>query len=117
MNKPLLTICLFISVFTENIAFSQQDTVVQAKILDDGSQDAEKAFNAGIEFFNQKNFTESIKELDKAISLKPEFDKAYYFRWNAKLETKDNAGAMNDYSMALKIGQQSEYYFSRAQLK
>ena len=108
---------VFALTFSSHELFSQQDTIVQAKILDDGSQDAEKAFNAGITFFNEKKYSEAISEFDKAIQLKPTFDKAYFHRGNAKQESKDLTGAMSDYTTAIGISQQAEYFFSRAQLK
>lgn len=83
-------VCLF--AFALTLAASdlraQQDSIVQAKILDDGSQDAEKAYNAGIALFNAKNYSEAIAEFDKAIQLKPTFDQAYFHRGNARQESK-----------------------------
>jgi len=68
---------------------AQQDSIVQAKIIDDGSQDAEKFYNQGIEYFTNKEYNSAIKSYDLAISLKPEFDKAYFNRGNTKFELKD----------------------------
>jgi len=96
---------------------AQQDSIVQAKIIDDGSQDAEKFYNQGIEYFTNKEYNSAIKSYDLAISLKPEFDKAYFNRGNTKFELKDYQGALSDLNTALNISQQSEYYFSRGQVR
>lgn len=112
---------LFFSVvFAFTLAGSinaQNDTIIKAKVLDDGSQDAEKFYNAGIEDFKVRNFQGAIINFNQAITLRPDFERAYYNRGATKFEMKDYNGAIADFDKALTIVQGADSYFSRGQAK
>jgi len=98
-------------------SISQTDSIVKAKILDDGSQDAEKFYNAGIADFSARNFQSALSNFNQAITLKPDFEKAYYNRGTTKFEMKDYRGAIVDFDQSLTLAQNPDSYFSRGQAK
>ena len=54
-----------------------------------GGQDAEIAYNKGIQNFMSQDYAGAISELTIAISHKPDFGKAYYNRGVIRNEIKD----------------------------
>ena len=116
MKLKTLSFSVLLSMFAYN-SVNAQDSIVKAAILDDGSQNAEKSYNQGIQHFASKNFKEALTDFNAAISIKPDFDKAYFNRGNTKMELNDLQGALADFNMALNISQQSDYFFGRAQVK
>ena len=114
LKMLMVLITLFLTCIT---AWSQGDTIIQAKILDDGSQDAEKFYNAGTEFLKAHNYQAAKVEFDKAIGLKPQFDAAFFNRAAAKNELNDKKGAVEDLTAAFAILPKAEYAFLRGQTK
>ena len=93
---------------------AQADTV-KAKILDDGSQDAEKAYNNGITNFSAKNYSAALKDFDQAVALKPDFERAWFNKGTTKFELKDYTGAIADFNKAIEIKETEDVFFGRAQ--
>ena len=93
MKFFIITVIMGVAGFSSVRA---QDSIVKAKILDDGSQNAEKFYNSGIHYFQEKNYKAALLEFDQAITLKVDFDKAYYNRGNTKFELADYKGSMED---------------------
>jgi outer membrane protein assembly factor BamD (BamD/ComL family) len=61
MKIKKIIVLLLCSFITYTISVAQTDTV-KAKILDDGSQDAEKFYNSGITNFASKNYSGAIND-------------------------------------------------------
>ena len=117
MNIKKSLLIVFCALAIQNIATAQNDSIVKAKVLDDGSQDAEKFYNNGISNFANKNFSGALNDFNQAIALKPDFERAYYNRGTTKFEMKDYNGAIADFDKALTINQTADSYFSRGQSK
>ena len=62
-----------------------QDTV-KVKTALTTEQEAENAYNAGLEFISKKDYNMAIEQFTKAISFKPNFDKAFCSRAFARYE-------------------------------
>src|SRR5687767_15202298 len=103
MKVKKLVLLAFCALFLHTMGRAQTDSIVKAKILDDGSQDAEKFYNSGIANFANKNFSGAMNDFNQAIALKPDFERAYYNRGTTKFETKDYNGAIADFDKALGI--------------
>ena len=71
---------LILFLFFSSLTFAQQDTIVQATILDSADIAADKDYNKGIELFEKKDYAGALESFSAAITLKPEFDKALYNR-------------------------------------
>ena len=96
MNIKKVLFVLFCSFATQNMINAQTDSIVKAKVLDDGSQDAEKFYNSGISNFANKNFNAALNDFNQAVTLKPDFERAYYNRGAVKFEMKDyKSGIIN----------------------
>src|ERR1035437_3960048 len=109
-KRILALICVSL---IHSFSFAQTDTIVKAKILDDGSQDAEKFYNSGIAEFALKNYKDALKDFDQAIAIKADFEKAYYNRGSIKFEMKDYKNAIADFDKSLLLVKNPESYFSR----
>ena len=103
--------------FAIHLSSISQTNIVKAKILDAGTQEAEKNYNNGIANFEKKNFKGAISDYAKAIALKPDFEQAYYNSGIAKFEMKDKTGAIADFDKSISLTQNPESYFSRGQVK
>ena len=58
---------------------SAQGDTVKVKMGPDG-QEAERCYNAGLALFHTKNFQQAVDSFSKAITLKADFEKAFYNR-------------------------------------
>ena len=117
MNIKKLLFVLFCSFAIQSMINAQTDSIVKAKVLDDGSQDAEKFYNSGISNFANKNFSAALNDFNQAVTLKPDFERAYYNRGATKFEMKDYNAAIADFDKALTINETADSYFSRGQAK
>ena len=70
------------------------DTVVA--VFDEIDQEAEKLYNRGISKFQKGIYESAVADFSEAISLKPDFEKAYFNRASARYEMKDYNGAIED---------------------
>ena len=62
---------------TDTVKLAQTDTV---RLVIEPSQEAEKSYNNGINLLQSKTYDDAIAAFTKAISIKPEMEKAYYNR-------------------------------------
>ncbi len=99
------------------IGYAQaQDDGLQTVIVA-GNQEAELAYNKGIENFKKKKLDEAVRFFTEAISYKVDFAKAYFNRASAKSELGDLAGAMADYDKVIELEPSNgNAHFSRAML-
>src|SRR4051812_39348780 len=97
MKLKKLLVALFCAIVLQDTGFAQADSIVKAKVLDDGTQDAEKFYNSGIASFANKNFSGALNDFNQAIALKADFERAYYNRGTTKFEMKDYNGAISDF--------------------
>jgi tetratricopeptide (TPR) repeat protein len=79
-----------------------QDTV-KIKTALTPEQEAENAYNVGLEYMSKKEFNGAIENFSKAISLNPLFDKAYTNRGFAKYENKGYDASILDFNKAIEI--------------
>lgn len=112
MKQTIFLILLAILIGVEVKA--QTDSIVRAKILDDGAQDAEKFYNKGIADFSAKNYTSALENFNEAIKLKATFERAFYNRGTTKIELNDFAGALLDFNTAISLTATAESFFGRA---
>ncbi|MBL4862222.1 MAG: tetratricopeptide repeat protein, partial [Crocinitomicaceae bacterium] len=86
MNRLKITLLFTLSIFMGSIGLAQDDTIVQATILDSADAAADKLYNSGIESFKRKQYEEAINAFTQAIELKPDFELAFFNRAATKLE-------------------------------
>ena len=67
------------------------------------SNEAIRAFNAGVQLFNVKKFNEAIPRFDEAISGDSEFAEAYFARGACRYYVKSLDGALMDLNDALRL--------------
>ena len=97
MQKIVL---VFLSFLYINL--SAQDTV-KVKIVLTSDQEAENAYNVGLEFLSKNDYGMAIEHFTKAVSFKPNFDKAFCSRAFARYESKTFDLSIDDYYKALAI--------------
>ena len=94
---------------------SAQDTV-KIKTALTPEQEAENTFNLGLEFMMKKDFNTAIENFSKAITLNPNFDKAFINRGFAKFESKNFEASISDFNNAISIKPLSvDAFFGKAQ--
>ena len=81
---------------------SAQDTV-KVKTALTIEQEAENAYNVGLEYIGKKDYNMAIEQFSKAISFKPNFDKAFCSRGFARYESKTFDASIEDYNKALAV--------------
>ena len=79
---------------------SAQDTV-KVKTALTTEQEAENAYNVGLEYMSRKDYNMAIEQFSKAVSFKPNFDKAFCSRAFARYESKTYDASIEDYNKAL----------------
>jgi tetratricopeptide (TPR) repeat protein len=72
---------------TAAAARAQVDTV-RATTLPPAQQ-AEKLYNSGVAKYNAKSYRAALLDFDQALTLRPDFAKAYYNRATTRYELKD----------------------------
>lgn len=74
----------------------------------------DQAVKKGDEFYNAKNYTEAVKEYDKAVKADGKNAEGYQKRGFAKLGNKDFKGAIKDFDKAIELGSNvNKTYFGR----
>lgn len=101
MRKIIFT--LFIAVCFHFAAVSQAVIDTAATIVVDADQDAELAYNKGIELYSAKQYSEAVKSFSDAIAVNPKFVKAYMNRAAVRTELKDFKGAAEDYGVVIEL--------------
>src|ERR1044072_8057648 len=82
------------------------------------AQDAEMYNNSGTTKFNAKQYADALLDFNKAIELKPDFEKAYYNRGLAKNELLMNQSAVADFTKSIELNPAADYsYYSRGVAK
>lgn len=110
MNKLFLTIIAFVFCFQ----LQAQDTV-KIKTALTPEQEAENAYNTALEMMGKKEYQPAIENFTKAVTLNPTFEKAFLSRGFAKYETKNNAGAIEDFNLANAIKPSADAYFGKGE--
>lgn len=81
-------------------------------------QNAKELTQRGMEFYEKRDFTDAIIQLNKAIESDPGFAQAYFVRGNIKAVFEDFHGAMKDYNIALEKNPKfPDAFFSRGNVK
>ena len=95
---------------------SAQDTIKATTLPP--AQEAEVSYNNGTTKFNNKQYADAIADFNKAIELKPDFEKAYYNRGLTRMELFQNKAAIEDFSKSIELNAGADYaYFSRGAAK
>src|SRR6056297_169996 len=77
---------------TDSTVIDPSSTLVVAE-----NQEAELAYNKGLELFSQKKYSDAIDKFNEAISFKKDFAKAYYNRGLSYIELGQNDKAVEDF--------------------
>jgi tetratricopeptide (TPR) repeat protein len=110
MKKIYITLIAFAFCFQLNA----QDTV-KVKTNATPEQEAETAYNLALEMMGKKDYTAAIDHFTKAVTILPTFEKAYLNRGFAKYESKNNAGAIEDFNLANTLKPSADAYFGKAE--
>jgi len=95
-------------LFSLLLMFTCTGFTVIAQVRDDTTlvvaenQEAEVAYNKGIENYKNKLYQEAINNFTEAISYKVDFAKAYFNRGSVKAELKMLQDAITDFDATLK---------------
>jgi tetratricopeptide (TPR) repeat protein len=82
------------------------------------AQSAKEYTQRGMQFYEKREYTEALINLNKAIEADPNYPQAYYVRGNIKDAFDDRHGAMKDYNVALEKNQKfADAYFARGNVK
>lgn len=82
------------------------------------AQSAKDFTQVGIEFYEKREYTEALINLNKAIELDQNYARAYYVRANIKESFDDRHGAMKDYNIALEKNPKfADAFFARGNVK
>lgn len=82
------------------------------------SQSAKELTQKGMEFYEKREYTEAILNLNKALEVDPNYYQAYYMRGNIKAVFEDFHGAMKDYNVAVEKNLKfADGYFGRGVVK
>ncbi|HXU25871.1 MAG TPA: hypothetical protein VN698_01475, partial [Bacteroidia bacterium] len=93
MKKTCIALIAFVFCFQ----LHAQDTV-KIKTALTPEQEAENAYNIALEMMGKKEYPAAIDNFTKAVTLNPVFEKAFLSRGFAKYESKNNAGAIEDFN-------------------
>jgi Flp pilus assembly protein TadD len=108
-HNYFLTILIFFMVSARS-----QDTVKVATNLTP-DQIAEQDYNNGLAALKKNEFTGAVDLFTKALTLKPNFDKALANRAIANTRLKQHSAAISDINSAIKINAQNpEFYFNKS---
>jgi tetratricopeptide (TPR) repeat protein len=101
MKSLVVVVCIFLSA--SSVVYSQT---------------AKDLTQKGIEFYEKREYTEALINLNKALELDPTYSRAYYVRANIKESFDDRHGAMKDYNLALEKNPKfSDAFFARGNVK
>lgn len=96
--KHLLLLCLgFMCLSTV-----AQDTVKVKTVLTP-EQEADLAYNDGLELITKKDYSTAVSQFSKAISFKPNFERAFYNRAVARHELRQFEESIQDYNHTLLV--------------
>ena len=99
MKKSVFVLIFLLLVYMVSAQEVSTDTLFKGDY-----QNAEKVYNDGVKFFENKKYNEAIKKFSEAIALKPDFEKAYFNMANcyAQMKKYDDAIKCCDKTMELK---------------
>ena len=104
--KKSLYFLVFLSI-TQNFIFAQSDSTIVNEMVDAGTYfndsimmkpAAQNAYNSGVTSFESGNYIEALEFFTNAISMEPDFDKAYFNRGCAYLNNKNYKQAIKDFT-------------------
>ena len=82
------------------------------------SQSAKELTQKGRELYEKNEFMEALLNLNKAITIDPNYAPAYFLRGNIKDNFEDRHGAMKDYNTAVEKNPKfSDAFFARGNVK
>lgn len=105
---------LILFLFFTSVTFAQQDSIVQAMILDSADISAEKEYNKGIDFFKKNEYSSALECFSAAIQFKPGFDKAIYNRGLTYFEMLKYVEAVKDMESVIEIIPSGDAYYWKA---
>ena len=123
MSRTVLLIIIMLSFSVSAKAQVAKDTLKTVTDLDSvtainlmPSQEAELAYNLGIEKMKIGDYKTAIESFNEAIRLKPDWGKAYFNRAVAKKEKKMFQQAIEDFEKCLNpIDSLKDVYYNMAQ--
>lgn len=106
---------LFISIIALFVVKAQfaQDTQEKPTVNTEDAKLANKLYNESLKLYDEEKYLEGINLLNKAIGLRPDFDKAFYNRSCMYLQANRLDEAIADLNAALEIRPSAEYYTAR----
>ncbi len=98
-----------------SITFAQQDSIVEAVILDSADIAADIAYNTGVSDLEQKKYKNAVDNFTKAITLKDSFELAFYNRGLAYYSLESFQDALNDFNKSIELNPKAETYFKKGE--
>ena len=80
--------------------------MVSVSVLAQSEKQAIEHFNQATEAFKAKEYKSAIQSYTEAITIKPDYAKAYYNRGNAKLNLKNYKSALIDFKKTCDLDDQ-----------
>ncbi|HPH16382.1 MAG TPA: tetratricopeptide repeat protein, partial [Bacteroidales bacterium] len=110
--KKLIVLCC-IMCGIQSIITAQIDTI--STIVVEQNQEAELAYNNGIQYLNTEQYSLAVQQFELAIRHNPQFIKAYINLGAAKTFTNDTEGAISAYNYVLSVDSTlAQVWYSRA---
>jgi Tfp pilus assembly protein PilF len=91
------------SAAPSSAAVQQQLSSPRNVIVSTQGEQARQHLNQGKEFMKQDNFPEALKSFAQAITYKPDYPDAFYYRGLAHHKQKSHELAMQDYTRAIEL--------------
>lgn len=105
---------LILSFGAACLGATAQDTVkIKTSLTPD--QEAENAYNMALEMMGKKDYNNAIENFTKAVTLNPNFEKAYLNRGYARYAAKSNEAAISDFNKVNSLKPSADAYFGKAQ--
>lgn len=99
-----LILLVFLSGITYSRSGNWKNTLTLASSIIENSPNTTMAYNIrGIWYYNHKQYTLSIRDFDKAISIFPGYSSGYYNRGLSLAAMQDYSSALADYNRAIEL--------------
>src|ERR1700739_460344 len=110
MKKTIVALIAFVFCFN---LYAQDTVKIKTNLMPE--QEAENAYNISLEMLGNKDYNAAIDNFSKALTLNPNFIKAYLSRGFAEYESKKNSAAIEDFAHANVLKPSADGYFGEAE--
>ena len=108
-----LSLCFLTFMLIGEMTIAQEESIVEAIILDSADIAADVAYNSGVQNLSNENFELALEDFTKAIMLKDSFELALYNRGLCYFSLKNYKLAVDDFDNAIALNSKAESWFKK----